>query len=103
MPGVSGEPSGERTLRYQDMTDDELDILIEQRVFSKVPCEKWEYTNLGSGGGAAAMTRCEHTACYSINRGLVHPTYCRNLAVAWLVVVRLVSAPDCAAYPFILR
>lgn len=80
------------------MTDDEINILIEEKVFGKVPCDKWEYVNFGAGGGAGCQSRCAHVnaegneeivGCYSSNRNLPNPNYMKYLSAAWHVFLHL--------------
>lgn len=70
------------------MTDGEINIAIEENVFKRIACEKWEYMNLGAAGGARSMCDCTHD-CYSLDRTLIHPLYSTNIQAAWLIFDKL--------------
>lgn len=67
------------------MTDDEVDVMVEEKVFGRVPCDQWRYMSFGAAGGPVALSTCEHR-CYSSDRSLPHPEYTKNIRSAWLVV-----------------
>lgn len=43
-----------------------LDVAVAERVLGMVACDRWESINLGSAGGPAWISRCEHELrrCY---------------------------------------
>lgn len=43
---------------------EELDKLVALEVMGMIPCNKWEYGNLGSFGGPFFRKNCEHVNCY---------------------------------------
>ena len=77
-------------MNYDEMeAGPELDHLIEQRVFDKVPCDKWRHEYGGWGMaviGAGQIWRkgdCEHDNCYPEP---YPPKRSTDIAAAWEVV-----------------
>lgn len=74
------------------MTDQELDILVSEKVLGQVPCPAWRYSNLGSAGGPVSMKwTCSHAEgmCRPVDPKLPWPSYSTNIAAAWQVAERI--------------
>ena len=69
----------------------ELDIEVAEKVMGEVPCDKWNYINLSSGGGPAMMNEgCQHNGkCYPRIEGPCK--YSDNISAAMEVVEKLES------------
>lgn len=55
----------------------ELDILIAEKVFGRIPCEQWEYFRVGE-----LIKTCNHEECYPKNSPA---NYSTNMSAAWEV------------------
>jgi hypothetical protein len=58
---------------YDKLSDRQIDSLVADRLFEKVPCDSWKPANFGSAGGPAFMLEsgsCSHDGkCYPRQEG----------------------------------
>lgn len=76
----------------------EMDALVGENPMGLIPCDKWEYCNLGSMGGPALRKMCGHNNCYPTQEipvmgGKVGgcPEYSTDISAAFEVVEKLDS------------
>lgn len=67
------------------MTNEELDVLVAEKVLGLAPCKAWQYSNMGAAGGALSENRgCEHGAkCYPADPKLPRANYSLHLMATW--------------------
>lgn len=68
-----------------------IDILIQEKIFKRVPCSSWTWTSLGSAGGPGSWKSkpCTHTDCYPSDPSLSHPLYSDNSQAALEVLKQM--------------